>query len=50
VSKIDADNDGNIDQAEFMTTLIDWGKVQKEQSWGSYLDRAFKKLDEDGDG
>lgn len=50
VRKIDADHDGNMSLSEFMTTLIDWNRVQKEQSWQLYLDHAFSTLDIDKDG
>eukprot|EP00197_Chlamydomonas_leiostraca_P016234 CAMPEP_0202862620 /NCGR_PEP_ID=MMETSP1391-20130828/3593_1 /ASSEMBLY_ACC=CAM_ASM_000867 /TAXON_ID=1034604 /ORGANISM="Chlamydomonas leiostraca, Strain SAG 11-49" /LENGTH=572 /DNA_ID=CAMNT_0049542175 /DNA_START=227 /DNA_END=1946 /DNA_ORIENTATION=- len=50
VRKIDADHDGNIDMGEFLTTLLDWNSLQKEQNWQTYLDHAFKKMDHDGDG
>lgn len=33
VRKIDADHDGNIVMSEFLTTLIDWNQLQKEQKW-----------------
>lgn len=50
VRKMDADHDGDIVLPEFLTTLMDWNRVQKEQSWQAYLDKAFNKLDTDGDG
>lgn len=33
VLKIDSNNDGNIVLSEFMTTLIDWNQLQKDQGW-----------------
>ncbi|KAJ9512400.1 hypothetical protein QJQ45_012987 [Haematococcus lacustris] len=50
VTKIDADNDGDIVLSEFMTTLLDWHQLQQEPSWQAYLDHAFHRLDVDGDG
>ncbi|MEW5305938.1 MAG: hypothetical protein WDW36_008448 [Sanguina aurantia] len=50
VLKIDSNNDGNIVLSEFMTTLIDWNQLQKDQGWQKYLDLAFNNLDIDGDG
>lgn len=50
VRKIDADNDGNIVLNEFLTTFIDWNNLQKDAKWQMYLDHAFAKMDENGDG
>ncbi len=33
VRKMDADHDSNISMSEFLTTLIDWNRMQQEQSW-----------------
>lgn len=31
--KIDSNHDGDIDMSEFLTTLLDWNSLQKEQNW-----------------
>lgn len=48
--KADFDHDGNVSLSEFMTTLLDWDKLQRETRWQSFLDHVFNKLDLDGDG
>ncbi|KAF5838700.1 kinase-like domain-containing protein [Dunaliella salina] len=47
---IDANYDGQIDLNEFVTTLLDWDELQKQQTWQTYIDMAFNKIDTDGDG
>jgi len=47
---IDANYDGQIDLNEFVTTLLDWDELQKQQTWQTYIDTAFNKIDTDGDG
>jgi Ca2+-binding EF-hand superfamily protein len=42
--------DGTVDVEEFVTSLLDWHEVQKEQNWQAMVRRAFDKLDLNGDG
>lgn len=50
MEKMDLDHDSAVASDEFLAALIDWGAMQKEQSWQSYLDKAFNRMDLDGDG
>lgn len=48
--KVDFDHDGTVSLSEFVTTLLDWDKLQRDAIWQAYIDHAFNKLDENGDG
>eukprot|EP00798_Chlamydomonas_sp_ICE-L_P002422 gene2422-8742_t len=48
--KVDFDHSGDIDQNELMTTLIDWSVLMQQESWKTFLDRAFNQLGLDGNG
>eukprot|EP00798_Chlamydomonas_sp_ICE-L_P003929 gene3929-14005_t len=49
-NNIDFDRSGDIDLQELMITLIDWSQLQQENSWKYYLDKAFDKIDANGNG
>lgn len=52
MEKLDMDHDGTVHMSEFLTTMIDWSTLAQsdEAVWDTYIERAFKRMDLDGDG
>mmetsp|Transcript_13912 Transcript_13912/g.32850 ORF Transcript_13912/g.32850 Transcript_13912/m.32850 type:complete len:210 (-) Transcript_13912:587-1216(-) len=50
VTRMDVNRDGRIEFDEFATCLLDWQEFKGGERWKKLVDRAFKKLDLNGDG
>lgn len=50
VAKVDANRDGSLQLSEFVAGMIDWPALQEDSRWDIWVDRAFDKLDRNGDG
>jgi len=50
MTKVDSNKDGSLQLPEFVAGMMDWPTLQKDDRWGFWVDRAFDKLDRNGDG
>eukprot|EP00951_Prasinocladus_malaysianus_P028162 scaffold255568_cov47-Prasinocladus_malaysianus.AAC.1 len=50
VSRMDVDRNGRVTFDEFATCLLDWQDFKGGERWKKLVERAFKKLDLNGDG
>lgn len=50
VKRMDGNHDGVLDLDEFMAGLVDWGELQEDSQWTSWVSHAFSRLDRNGDG
>ena len=50
MTKVDSNKDGSLQFPEFVAGMMDWPTLQKDDRWGFWVDRAFDKLDRNGDG
>jgi calcium-dependent protein kinase len=50
MTKVDTNKDGSLQLPEFVAGMMDWPTLQKDDRWGFWVDRAFDKLDRNGDG
>eukprot|EP01026_Neomeris_dumetosa_P002941 TRINITY_DN10806_c0_g1_i4.p1 TRINITY_DN10806_c0_g1~~TRINITY_DN10806_c0_g1_i4.p1 ORF type:complete len:597 (-),score=64.72 TRINITY_DN10806_c0_g1_i4:571-2361(-) len=51
MARVDLNRDGEIMFEEFASGLLDWGSVREnEGEWPQWIESAFQKLDQDGDG
>jgi len=50
VDRIDLNADGALQFDEFAASLVDWQQLQDDAMWAKWIDLAFNKLDENGDG
>ena len=50
VKRMDGNHDGVLQLDEFMAGLVDWGELQEDSQWTSWVSHAFLRLDRNGDG
>lgn len=51
MARVDVNQDGSIQMAEFVAGLVDWNVLQRDNdAWDRWVSRAFDKLDRNGDG
>jgi calcium-dependent protein kinase len=50
MTTIDANKDGSLQLSEFVAGMIDWPALQEDSRWDVWVNRAFDKLDQNGDG
>jgi Ca2+-binding EF-hand superfamily protein len=50
MQRVDVNNDGEIQLAEFVAGLVDWKALQNDSQWGRWVQTAFDRLDRNADG
>lgn len=50
ISRVDTNKDGSLQLSEFTAGMIDWPAMQEDSRWDTWVNRAFDKLDQNGDG
>lgn len=50
VAQVDTNRDGSLQLSEFVAGMIDWPALQEDSRWDTWVDRAFDRLDKNGDG
>jgi len=50
MDKVDSNKDGSLQLPEFVAGMIDWPALQEDARWNVWVDRAFDRLDRNGDG
>eukprot|EP00889_Picochlorum_renovo_P004447 jgi/Picre1/31477/NNA_006829.t1 len=50
MDKVDSNKDGSLQLPEFVAGMIDWPALQEDARWTVWVDRAFDRLDRNGDG
>lgn len=50
ITQVDTNRDGSLQLSEFVAGMIDWPALQEDSRWDTWVDRAFDKLDKNGDG
>ena len=50
ISRVDTNKDGSLQLSEFTAGMIDWPALQEDSRWDTWVNRAFDKLDQNGDG
>ncbi|KAL4446799.1 hypothetical protein ABPG77_008043 [Micractinium sp. CCAP 211/92] len=48
--RVDINHDGVIQLTEFVAGLVDWKQLQNDTQWGQWVQMAFDRLDQNGDG
>ncbi len=50
MQRVDVNHDGEIQLTEFVAGLVDWKALQNDSQWGQWVQMAFDRLDQNGDG
>ena len=50
MQRVDVNHDGEIQLTEFVAGLVDWKALQNDTQWGCWVQMAFDRLDQNGDG
>lgn len=50
ITQVDTNRDGSLQLSEFVAGMIDWPALQEDSRWDTWVDRAFDRLDKNGDG